>query len=60
MYRFRAQIIALIGCLAIQGGSLYGLARLRANEELILTLEMIWLCAAVCITLWAGQRFQRK
>ena len=56
----RAQLIALIFCLAVQAGILYGLAGLGVDKQLILTIELIWLCASVVIMLWAGERFARK
>ena len=60
MSQFRGHIFALIFCLAIQGGIFYGLEGLGANEQLIVTVEMIWLCASVLIILSAGERFAPK
>jgi hypothetical protein len=56
----RAQLLALVLCLAVQAGILYGLEGLGANGQLIVTVEMIWLCASVVIILLAGERFARK
>jgi len=56
----RAQLLALLFCLAVQSGILFGLEGLGANEQLIVTVEMIWLCASVVIILSAGERFARK
>jgi hypothetical protein len=56
----RAQFLALILCLAVQSGLLYGLRGLGVNDQLILTVELIWLCASVVIILVAGERFARK
>jgi hypothetical protein len=55
-----AQLLALVFCLAVQGGILFGLEGLGAEEQLIVTIEMIWLCASVVIILTAGERFARK
>jgi hypothetical protein len=60
MSRYRGQILALIACLLVQAGIYYGLVGLGANEQLIVTIEMIWLCFAVLITLSVGERFERK
>jgi hypothetical protein len=59
MFR-RAQLLALIFCLAVQSGLLYGLRGLAVNDQLILTVELVWLCASVVIILLAGERFARK
>ena len=56
----RAQLLALIFCLAVQSGLLYGLEGLNVNDQLILTVELVWLCASVVIILMAGDRFARK
>ncbi len=56
----RAQILALFFCLVVQGGILYGLEGLGADEQLIIMIEMLWLCASVVIILVAGERFARK
>jgi hypothetical protein len=50
----------MIGCLVIQAGIYYGLVGLGATEQLIVTIEMIWLCATVLITLSVGERFAPK
>jgi hypothetical protein len=56
----RAQLLALLFCLVVQAVILYGLEGLGAEEQLIITIEMIWLCASVAIILMAGERFARK
>ena len=56
----RAQVAALVFCIAVQAGIIYGLEALGAIDQLILTTELIWLCASVAIMLWAGDRFARK
>jgi hypothetical protein len=56
----RAQLAALIFCYAVQAGLLFGLEGLGVNDQLILTIELIWLCASVVIISWAGDRFARK
>ena len=56
----RAQLLALIFCLAVQSGLLYGLKGLGVNDQFILTVELVWLCASVVIILVAGERFARK
>jgi hypothetical protein len=60
MRRYRPQIIALSGCVAVEAGIFYGLAGLGAGGEFVVYVEMIWLCAAVLITLLVGERFERK
>jgi hypothetical protein len=56
----RAQLLALIFCFAVQVGLIYGLEGLGANDQLILTIELIWFCASVVIIMLAGERFARK
>lgn len=50
----------MLFCLVVQSAILYGLEGLGAEEQLIVTIEMIWLCASVVIILMAGERFARK
>lgn len=56
----RAQLLALVICLAVQAAILFGLEGFGAEEQLIVTVEMIWLCCSVVIILTAGERFARK
>ncbi len=56
----RAQLLAFLSCLVVQGAILYGLEGLGAEEQLIIMVEMVWLCASVVIILVAGERFARK
>jgi hypothetical protein len=60
MARYRGHLLALIACVAIEGCIYYGLVGLGADEQLIVTVEMIWLCATVWITLSIGERFEHK
>ena len=60
MSRYRGHILALIACIAIEGFIYYGLVGLGADEQLVVTTEMIWLCASVWITLSVGERFEGK
>jgi hypothetical protein len=56
----RAQFVALIFCIAVQAGIIYGLEALGAIDQLILTTELVWLCASVVIISLAGDQFARK
>lgn len=50
-------LVTLACCVAIEGGIFYGLAGLGADGELIVDLEMIWLCVTVVLTILIGGRF---
>jgi hypothetical protein len=60
MSMFRPYVLPFAVCIAIEGAIYYGLVGLGAREELVIFLEMIWLCATVVITLSIGQRIERK
>jgi hypothetical protein len=57
---FRPYIPPLVLVLAIQAGIFYGLLALGAEPDLVLYLEMIWLCVGVWITLALGERLEQK
>jgi hypothetical protein len=60
MKMFRPYIPPLTLCLVIQAGIYHGLLALGAGAQVVLYLEMIWLCASVWITLSLGERLERK
>jgi hypothetical protein len=60
MSMLRPYILPLAVCLAIEAGIYYGLVSLGAREDVIVSLEMIWLCVAVLVTLTVGGHFGRK
>ena len=60
MTRYRGHIFALVGCLAVQAGIYHGLLSLGAGKDLVLYVEMIWLCAAVLIILSVGERIDGR
>jgi hypothetical protein len=57
MRPYRGYLITLAGCVAIEGAIFYGLAGLGADGELIVDLEMIWLCITVVLTVLIGGHF---
>lgn len=57
MKPFRGYLITLACCVAIEGGIFYGLVGLGADGELIVDLEMIWLCITVVLTVLIGGHF---
>jgi hypothetical protein len=60
MKMFRPYIPPLAVCLLIQAGIYHGLLALSTEADLVLYLEVIWLCASVLITLEVGERLERK
>jgi hypothetical protein len=54
----RAFILAMCIAFAIEAGIFYGLAALGANGELVVAVEMVWLCVAVLLTLLFVDRFE--
>jgi hypothetical protein len=46
MTYFRAIGLAIVAALAIESGIYYGLIALDTGEDLIVDIEMIWLCVA--------------
>ena len=57
---FRPYILPFAVCIAIEGAIYYGLVGLGAREDVIVSLEMIWLCITVWVTLAVGRRLERK
>jgi len=60
MKMFAPYIPPLALVLAIQAGIFHGLLALGAEPDLVLYLEMIWLCAGVWIILALGERIEQK
>jgi hypothetical protein len=57
---YRGYVIALIACVVVETALFYGLVGIGVNDQLVATIELIWLCATVLITLTVGDRFERK
>ncbi|MCW2981958.1 MAG: hypothetical protein JWO14_3685 [Solirubrobacterales bacterium] len=57
MTALRAYALALAACVVIEGFIYYGLVGLGASEDVMVELEMIWLCITVFLTLIVGDHF---
>jgi hypothetical protein len=60
MKMLRPYIPPLTLVLAVQAGIYHGLLALGAEADLVLCMEMIWLCVGVWVTLELGERLERK
>lgn len=56
----RALLLAIPFVLAVETGLFYALAALGANGQLAVTVEMIWLCVAVFLTLTFVGHFEHE
>jgi uncharacterized membrane protein YbhN (UPF0104 family) len=54
---YRGYIITLAACVAAEFVLAFGLAALGADADLIVALELIWLCITVVLTLLIGGHF---
>jgi hypothetical protein len=57
MAQLRPYLLVLAACVAIEGGIYYLLLGLGASEDLVVWVEMIWLCVAVIVTVAVGGHF---
>jgi hypothetical protein len=60
MNPYRAFILAMAAALAVEAGIYYLLAGLGANGQLVVAVEMIWLCVAVVLTLLVVDHFDHS
>ncbi len=56
----RPYIPPFVVCFVIEAGIYYGLAGLGAREDVIVSVEMIWLCVTVLVTLIVGENLESR
>jgi hypothetical protein len=59
MTQTRAFILVMALALAVEAGIFYSLAGLGAEGELIVAIEMIWLCVSVLLVASVVGHFER-